>query len=57
MYRTSKTISQCLIERILEELGLISFIARYKQFTNYKFDLTGFFRLLVYGRILNPQSK
>ena len=52
-----KLYSQCLIERILEELGLISFIARYKQFTNYKFDLTGFFRLLVYGRILNPQSK
>lgn len=52
-----KLYSHSLIERILEELGLISFFARYKAFTNYQFDLTGFFRLLVYGRLLNPQSK
>lgn len=52
-----KLYSHCLIERILEELGLISFFARYKQFTNYEFDLTGFFRLLIYGRVLNPVSK
>ena len=52
-----KIYSHCLIERILEELGIISFLARYKQMTNYEFDLTGFFRLLIYGRILNPASK
>lgn len=52
-----KIYSHILIERILEELGLITFFRQYKQFTNIKFDLTGFFRLLVYGRILNPQSK
>ena len=52
-----KLYSHCLIERILEEIGLIGFFTRYKQFTNYEFDLTGFFRLLVYGRILNPASK
>lgn len=52
-----KLYSQCLIERILEELGLISFFRRYKQLTKYEFDLVGFFRLLVYGRILNPASK
>ena len=49
--------SNVLIERILEELGLITFFTRYKQLTKYKFDLTGFFRLLIYGRILNPASK
>lgn len=52
-----KLYSHVLIERILQELGLISFFTRYKQLTKYKFDLTGFFRLLVYGRILNPASK
>ena len=52
-----KLFSHCLIERILEELGLISFMTRYKQLTHYEFDLVGFFRLLIYGRILNPTSK
>lgn len=52
-----KLFSHCLIEKILEELELISFFSRYKQLTNYEFDLTGFFRLLIYGRILNPASK
>ncbi len=52
-----KLFSQCLIERILEELGLIQLFNRYKQFTGYQFDLTGFFRLLIYGRVLNPASK
>lgn len=52
-----KIYSHILIERILEELGLIDFFRQYKQFTNIDFDLTGFFRLLVYGRILNPTSK
>lgn len=49
--------SQILIERILEELGLISLFSSYKGFTDIEFDLVGFFRLLVYGRLLNPQSK
>lgn len=52
-----KLFSHCLIERILEDLGLIQFFNRYKQFTSYQFDLTGFFRLLIYGRVLNPASK
>lgn len=52
-----KLFSHCLIERIMEELGLIQFFNRYKQLTNYQFDLTGFFRLLIYGRILHPASK
>lgn len=52
-----KLYSNVLIERILEELGLITFFTRYKQLTKYKFDLTGFFRHLIYGKILNPASK
>lgn len=52
-----KLFSQILIERILEELGMTYFFRHYKAHTKAQFDLLGFFRLLVYGRILNPASK
>ena len=52
-----KLYSQVLIERILEELGLIRFFSQYRSMNNITFDIVGFFRLLVYGRILNPASK
>jgi len=52
-----KLFSQVLIERILEELGMTDYMQKYKHYTNIQFDLLGFFRLLVYGRILNPDSK
>ena len=52
-----KLFSHKLIEKILEELGLITFYSKTKARTNIEFDLVGFFRLLVYGRILNPTSK
>lgn len=53
----NKLFSNALIERIMEEIGLTTFISRYKALTNYEFDLLGFIRLLIYGRILNPASK
>ena len=53
----NKLFANALLERIMEEIGITSFVARYKQFTNYEFDLMGFVRLLIYGRILNPASK
>lgn len=53
----NKLFANALIERIIEEIGLNSFVGRYKEFTNYEFDLMGFIRLLIYGRILNPASK
>ncbi|MDD4157371.1 MAG: IS1634 family transposase [Candidatus Cloacimonetes bacterium] len=52
-----KIYSHVLIERILEELGLISLVSSYKAQTKIEFDIAGFFRLLIYGRILKPQSK
>src|SRR5690554_601262 len=52
-----KLYSHSLLERILEEIGLISLFSSYKAHTKIKFDLLGFFRLLVYGRVLNPASK
>lgn len=53
----NKLFSNALIERIMEEIGITSFIGRYKQLTNFEFDLMGFVRLLIYGRILSPASK
>ena len=52
-----KVYSQYLLENILEELDIIQVINSYKGFSKIKFDLLGYFRLLVYGRILNPASK
>lgn len=52
-----RLFSQVLIERILEELGLIGFLSRYRSYKGLSYDLVGFFRALVYGRILNPASK
>ena len=53
----NKLFSNALIERIMEEIGITTFIGKYKAQTNYEFDLMGFVRLLIYGRILNPASK
>jgi len=53
----NKVFSNALLERIIEEIGITSFVGRYKQFTNFEFDVMGFIRLLLYGRILSPASK
>lgn len=52
-----KLFSHILIERILEEIGFIDFVRHYKRFLNSNFDVLGFARLLIYGRVLNPASK
>ena len=53
----TKLYSHCLIDRILEELGVNAAINSYKSFSKIKYDVLGLFRLLVYLRILNPASK
>lgn len=53
----NKLFANALFERIMEEIGVTSFVGKYKAQTNYEFDLMGFIRLLIYGRILNPASK
>jgi len=52
-----KIFSHLLLERIIEELGLRSFFGSYKGFTKIEYDLYGFARLLIIGRLLNPASK
>ena len=52
-----KIFSHLLLERIIEELGLRSFFGTYKGFTKIEYDVYGFARLLIIGRLLNPASK
>ncbi len=52
-----RLFSHLLLERILEELGLRNLFASYKGFSKIEYDVYGFFKLLVFGRILNPASK
>lgn len=52
-----KLFSHILMERILEALGLNTFFASYKGFTKLQYDVYGFAKLLIFGRLLNPASK
>lgn len=52
-----KLFSHVLLERILEELGLNTFFSSYKGFTKLQYDVYGFAKLLIFGRLLNPGSK
>ena len=52
-----RLFSHLLLERILEELGLNTFFSSYKGFTKLQFDVYGFAKLLIFGRLLNPASK
>ena len=51
-----KLFCHVLLERILEELGLNTLFASYKAFTRIQYDVYGFAKLLVFGRLLNPAS-
>ena len=52
-----KIFSHIIIERIIEEIGLRNFFSSYKGFTKIEYDVYGFARLLIIGRLLNPASK
>ena len=52
-----KLFSHLLLEKILEELGLNTFFSSYKGFTKLKYDVYGFAKLLIFGRLLHPSSK
>ena len=56
-FGTPKLYSHLFLERILEELGLRNFFASYKGFTKIEYDVYGFAKLLIFGRLLNPASK
>ncbi len=52
-----KLFCNILIERIMEELGLRNLFSSYKGFSKIEYDVYGFARLLILGRLLNPASK
>ena len=52
-----RLFSNILLERIIEELGLRNLFSSYKGFTRINFDVYGFAKLLIFGRLLNPASK
>jgi len=52
-----KLFSHMLIEKIMEELGLIAFFSSYKNFTKIQYNVYSFVKLMVFGRLLNPASK
>jgi len=54
---SAKIYSYVLIERIIEELGLRNFFSTYKGFRKIEYDVYGFAKLLIIGRVLNPASK
>ena len=52
-----KIVSHLLLERILEELGMRNLFSSYKSFRKIEYDVYGFARLLIIGRLLNPAPK
>jgi len=52
-----KLFCHILLERILEELGLNTLFSSYKGFTKIQYDVYGFAKLLIFGRLLHPASK
>jgi len=52
-----KLFSHLLIERVLEELGLMNFFSAYKSRTKIQYDVYSFAKLMIFGRVLNPASK
>ena len=52
-----RLISNLLFEGILEKLNVSQLLRSYKNHYDVSFDVYGFFKLLVFGRILNPASK
>ena len=52
-----KLFCHTLLERILEELGINTLFSSYKGFSKLEYDVYGFAKLLIFGRLLHPASK
>ena len=48
---------QILIEKLIEEIGIDRLFATMKKERKIKYDVYGFFKMLVMGRIMEPASK
>ena len=56
-YAHPRYCSQILLDPVFKDLGLSELMASIKHSSKIKYDLAGYLRLLVYGRILDPASK
>lgn len=56
-YFEPKNIGYFFIENIFNKLGINDMINRYKSDNNLEYDILGLVKLLIYGRILSPESK
>ncbi len=52
-----KLFSNLLLDKLMEEIGLNQYINVYKTYDKITYDVLGFIKLLIYGRLLNPASK
>ena len=52
-----KLMASSVFEKLFEELDLSQLVRTYKNKYNYDFDVYGFFKALVFGRVLHPASK
>ena len=52
-----RMISNLLLEKLLEELDVSQLIRSYKNHYEIGYDVYGFFKLLLFGRIIKPASK
>lgn len=52
-----KYFAQSLLDKVFGDLGLSALCATLKHNSKIEYDLQGFVRLLVFGRILDPDSK
>lgn len=52
-----KLMASSVLEKLFEELDLSQLVRTYKNKYNYEFDVYGFFKALVFGRVLHPASK
>ena len=56
-YAHPRYCSQLLLDPVFKDLGLAGLMASIKHDSRIKYDLAGYLKLLVYGRILDPASK
>ncbi|MDY3928026.1 MAG: hypothetical protein SOZ34_01530 [Clostridia bacterium] len=52
-----KLFASCLFDKILDDIGPRSFVGTFKNYDIISYDVLGFLKLAVYGRILNHVSK
>jgi len=52
-----KFFATCIFDKILDDIGLRSFVGTFKNYDKINYDVLGFLKLAIYGRILNPTSK